>query len=105
MASEYSSLVAEKVARQIFLGRPKKIVENCSPTSSKTVRLSIARSEMPPLSTGGQVPVSFRDLWKGSFGKKTPRLLLPKLQSEGKFDGGCIGAGKSVAVTPFQLKP
>lgn len=53
---------------------------------------------MPPLSTGGQVPVSCRGLWKGSLCKRHWRLLLPKLQSEGKLDGGCIGAGQSVAV-------
>lgn len=105
MANDCSYLVAEKVARQVFLGRLKQIVKNCSPTPGKTVRLSIARSEMPPLSTGGQVPVSCRDLCKGKVCKKHRRFLLPKLQTEEKLDGGCIGAGQSVAVIPFQLKP
>lgn len=70
VANDHSSLVVEKVARQDFLGRLKQIVENCSPTSGKTVRLAIARSEMPPFSTGGQVPGSCRGLWKGRLCKK-----------------------------------
>lgn len=71
MANDHSSLAAEKVARKVFVGRLTQIVENCLPSLGKIVRVATARSEMPPLSTGGQVPVSCRDLWKGRLCKKT----------------------------------
>lgn len=97
VANGHSSLVAAKVARQVVLGRLKQIVENCSPTSGRTVRLAVATSEMPPLATGGQVPVSCRDLWKGRPCKNTADFCCLSCSVK--------GAGQPVAVTSFQLKP